>query len=134
MLEKYRRNFDAACLVYQKGLEQIDTEAQETLLIHQLTEFSKRMQLRLSRDVMDPLKKDPNVKIPEQNILSPAAISSRKKRTYKEAFGNTMPESPPREKKRLLESSSLQGCQTIVADYRHGIESLSSQNSNYKPP
>lgn len=43
MLEKYRRNFDAACLVYQKGLEQIDTEAQETLLIHQLTEFSKRM-------------------------------------------------------------------------------------------
>lgn len=65
MLEKYRRNFDAALMVYQKGLEQIDTEEQETLLAHQLTEFSKRMQLRLSRDVMDPLKKDPNMKIPE---------------------------------------------------------------------
>ena len=48
--------------------------------------FTKRMTLRLARDVHDPLKKDPSIKAPE--LVDPASEISKKKRTYEEAFGH----------------------------------------------
>ena len=84
---------------------------------------------------MDPLQKDPKSKIPPSICESPDTVTRHKKRTYEEAFGckflddsscQTVP------KKRLLESASMQGCTSIVADYRRGIDHLTNQDSNFK--
>ena len=40
MLEKYRRNFDAACLVYQEGLKRVTKEPHERILLQKFTEFA----------------------------------------------------------------------------------------------
>ena len=40
MLEKYKRNFDAASIVYQEGLKQVSQKADETALLKKYLEFA----------------------------------------------------------------------------------------------
>ena len=127
VLEKYRRNFDAASLVFQEGLKKVQGEAQEKLLMQKYTDFAERMRLRIKRDVIDPLSKNESESLEEllnkeENILSPGTISKSKKRSYLEAFGRDPPsfiQAPV--KRMLLSSEDVQDCAKIVNEYKRGL-------------
>ena len=59
--------------------------------MRKLLELNKRMQIRIKRDLKDPLSVDEELTIDKlQTVIdveSPNTLSKRKKRTYAEAFG-----------------------------------------------
>ena len=59
-LEKFRRNFDAANLVFQEGLKRVSEENQEKL-IKRYSEFAKRMKERIKRDILKTLDMGENL-------------------------------------------------------------------------
>lgn len=99
LLEKYRRNFEAASLVYLEGLRTVSSPAEETCLMQKYFEFASRMQLRFKRDIPDSLGRSL-----EQHQSPPGSQKSSRKRTYQEVFGtNDSPSVVCSGKKRLLE-------------------------------
>lgn len=65
-------------------------EDQQRVVNEKLTEFTKRMKLRLERDVNTPLKNDHSIRAPEPAESPAGSKLERKKRTYEEAFGRRL--------------------------------------------
>ena len=91
LLEKYQRDFEAASLVYLEGLKRVSGDQDEKILLAKYTGFEKRMQLRIDRDVKDPLGVQRNTNI--KSVINTEADhvpvkTNSKKRKYAEVFGN----------------------------------------------
>ena len=132
-LEKYKRDFEATFQVLSEGLKHVSSQDQETVLMRNLLELNKRMQIRIRRDLKDPLAVDEELTIDKlQSVIdleSPNTLSKRKKRTYVEAFGEEQArKTPPSHgsKKRLLESKELRDCESVIDTYNSGLIQIRS--------
>ena len=114
--------------------------------MRKLLELSKRMEIRLARDVKDRLSVDKNLSIDKVKSLvndaaaeSPGSVKRRQKRSFKEAFGEER--SPCNEsesklgssKRILMERDELKDCKIVIDTYRSGIDQVIAQKHDSVP-
>ena len=124
-LEKFKRDFEAASLVYQEGLKRVEGEQQEKEVMKKYADFHKRMKLRFERDVENELGPAGVEQVLRDAGLE-QSINNRKqskKRTLSQAFGSEAIELMTTSKKRqLLGSKEIKDCDTLLSNYKQGID------------